>query len=132
MSDLPKRRLLDEIGSSPTFVADGCSLTGDLETRGPLVVCGAVRGDGKIGGALRMSAQSAWHGEIHAEHAIIAGHITGKLVVTEKLEIGSTAVIRADVSARSIAIARGAVIQGEVMVTSGADVVQFEEKRTGS
>jgi cytoskeletal protein CcmA (bactofilin family) len=132
MSELPKRRLLDEIGSSPTFVADGCRLTGDLETNGPLVVCGAVRGDGKIAGALRMSAQAAWDGEIHAQHAIIAGKITGKLVVAEKLEIGSTAVIRADVSARSIAIARGAVIQGEVMVTSGAEVVQFEEKRTGS
>jgi len=41
-------------------------------------------------------------------------------------------VIRADVTARSIAIARGAVIQGEVMVTSGAAVIEFEEKRTGS
>ena len=45
MSEAPKRRLLDEIGTSPTFVADGCVLTGDLETNGPIVVCGSVRGD---------------------------------------------------------------------------------------
>jgi cytoskeletal protein CcmA (bactofilin family) len=129
MSDQPKRRLLDEIGSSPTFVADGCNLTGDLVTNGPIVVCGSVTGDGRIAGALRMAANSAWTGEVHARHGIIAGKITGKLVITEKLEIGATAVIRADVTARSIAVAKGAVIEGQVTITSGETVVEFEEKR---
>ena len=27
MSDMPKRRLIDQLGSSPTFVAEGCHLT---------------------------------------------------------------------------------------------------------
>jgi cytoskeletal protein CcmA (bactofilin family) len=130
MSEAPKRRLLDEIGTSPTFVADGCALTGDLETNGPIVVCGSVRGDGRIGGALRMSAQSAWTGEVHAHYGIIAGAVTGKLVITDKLEIGATAVIRADVVARSIAVAKGAVIEGQVTITSGEPVIEFEEKRS--
>jgi cytoskeletal protein CcmA (bactofilin family) len=129
MSETPKRRLLDEIGSTPTFVADGCVITGDLETNGPLVVCGTVRGDGRVGGALRMSADAVWIGEIHARHGIIAGQVTGRLVISEKLEIGATAVIRADVIARSIAIAKGAVIEGQVTVTSGDAVIEFEEKR---
>jgi cytoskeletal protein CcmA (bactofilin family) len=129
MSESPKRRLLDQIGTSPTFVADGCHLTGDLETHGPIVVCGSVRGDGRIGGALRMSAQSAWTGEVHAQHGIIAGRVTGKLVIAEKLEIGATAVIRADVIARSIAVAKGAIIEGQVTITSGESVVEFDEKR---
>ncbi len=119
MSDAPKRRLLDEIGTSPTFVADGCNLTGDLVTNGPIVVCGSVTGDGRIGGALRMAASSAWTGEVHARHGIIAGKVTGKLVIAEKLEIGATAVIRADVTARSIAVAKGAIIEGQVTITSG-------------
>src|SRR5688572_21478849 len=130
MAETPKRRrLLDEIGSSPTFLADGSRMTGDLETEGPLVLCGAIVGDGRIGGALRMAASSSWEGEIHAQHGIIAGRIKGKLVIAEKLEIGATAVIHADVVARSIAIAKGAVIQGEVTVTSGEAVLQFDEKR---
>jgi cytoskeletal protein CcmA (bactofilin family) len=129
MSESPKRRLLDEMGTSPTFVADGCHLTGDLETNGPIVVCGSVRGDGRIGGALRMSAQSAWTGEVHAQHGIIAGRVTGKLVIAEKLEIGATAIIRADVIARSIAVAKGAIIEGQVTITSGEAVVEFDEKR---
>jgi cytoskeletal protein CcmA (bactofilin family) len=129
MNDLQKRRLIDSIGDSPTFVAEGVRLTGDLETPGPLVICGAVRGDGRVGGTLRMSVTGQWEGEIHAAAAVIAGRITGRLVVEHKLEIGSTAVIRADIIAQSIAVAKGAVIDGTVTVTSGQGVVEFEEKR---
>jgi cytoskeletal protein CcmA (bactofilin family) len=128
--DTQRRRMLDQLGDSPTFVAPGSRISGDLETFGPLVVCGAVRGDGRIGGALSMAANSEWHGEVHARAAVIAGHLTGRLVVDEKLEVGSTAVIQADVVARTIAIARGAVIEGAVTVTSGQPVVRFDEKRS--
>jgi cytoskeletal protein CcmA (bactofilin family) len=61
----------------------------------------------------------------------VAGRITGRLVIEGKLEIAGTAVIRADIHARSIAVARGAVIDGVVTVTSGEPIVQFEEKRAG-
>jgi cytoskeletal protein CcmA (bactofilin family) len=124
-----KRRLIDQIGDSPTFVSEGSRLTGDLETPGPLIVCGSVRGDGRVGGALRMAATAQWEGEIHARAAVVAGTITGKLVVEDKLEVASTAVLRADIVARSIAVARGAVIDGAVTVTSGQPIVEFEEKR---
>jgi cytoskeletal protein CcmA (bactofilin family) len=131
MSEPQKRRLLDQIGESPTFVAPGSRLTGDLETDGPLVVCGAVRGDGRVGGALSMAAGSEWRGEIHARAAVVAGRITGRLVVEEKLEVGASAVIQADVVARTVAIARGAVLEGAVTVTSGDPVTRFDEKRHG-
>jgi cytoskeletal protein CcmA (bactofilin family) len=131
MAETLKRRLIDQLGDSPTFVAEGSRVSGDLETAGPLVVCGSVRGDGRVGGALRMSAGAEWEGEIHAQAAVIAGKITGKLVVEDKLEVGMTAVIHADIVTRSIAVAKGAVIDGAVTVTSGEPVVQFEEKRAG-
>jgi cytoskeletal protein CcmA (bactofilin family) len=129
MSESPKRRLLDFLGGSPTFVAEGCRITGDVETLGPLVLCGSIYGDGHVRGALNMAATSEWEGEIRAEQGVVAGKIIGALSVTGKLEIGATAVIRARVSARSIAIAKGAVIDGELIVTSGQPVVSFEEKR---
>ncbi len=37
--------------------------------------------------------------------------------------------IRGKVSARTIAIAKGAIVDGEIEVTSDSPVVQFEEKR---
>jgi cytoskeletal protein CcmA (bactofilin family) len=129
MIETLKRRLVDQVGESPTFVAEGSQLTGDVETPGPLVVSGTVRGDGRVGGALHMAVTARWEGEIHARAAVIAGKVIGKLVVAEKLEVGASAVIHADVVARSIAVAKGAVIDGAVTVTSGQPVVQFEEKR---
>ncbi|MGH7058649.1 MAG: bactofilin family protein, partial [Acetobacteraceae bacterium] len=86
MTETPKRRLLDRMGASPTFVAAGCRLTGDVETDGPLLLCGAVRGDGRVGGMLSLTAQAHWEGEVHATAAVIAGRITGRLVVAGKLE----------------------------------------------
>ncbi|HEY0767657.1 MAG TPA: polymer-forming cytoskeletal protein [Steroidobacteraceae bacterium] len=129
MKDTLKRRLIDQIGDSPTFVAEGSRVTGDVETAGPLVSCGIIRGDGRVAGALRMAVTAEWHGEIHALAAVIAGKISGKLVVENKLELGASAVISADIVAGSIAVAKGATIDGVMTVTSGEPVVQFEEKR---
>src|SRR3569833_2851820 len=94
MNETPKRRLVDQLGVSPSFVAEGGLLWGVGESGGPLVVLGAIRGDGRVGGSLRMSADSQWEGEIHAQAAVIAGRISGRLVIEEKLEVGATAVIR--------------------------------------
>lgn len=129
MTEPPRRRLLDSIGGSPTFVAEGCQVTGDVETPGPLVVCGSVHGDGRVGGMLSMAAKSRWEGDVRAKQAVIAGEVVGRLVIEEKLEIGASAVVRAQVAARSIAIAEGAIVDGEVTVTSGQAVVRFEDKR---
>ena len=50
-----------------------------------------------------------------------------------KLEVAGSAVIRADVVAHSIAMAKGAVIDGTVTITSGAAPGrEFQEKRTAA
>ncbi len=125
----PKRRLIDQLGSSPTFVAAGCHLSGDLEAAGAVIVSGSVRGDGRVGGTLSMATGSQWDGEIHAQAAVIAGSISGRLVVEGKVEIRATAVVRADIVARNIAIARGAIVDGEVTATGEEPIIRFDEKR---
>jgi cytoskeletal protein CcmA (bactofilin family) len=129
MTETPKRRLLDRMGVSPTYVAAGCRLTGDLETEGPLLLCGSVRGDGRVGGALSLTAEAQWEGEVHAATAVIAGRFSGRLVIDGKLEIGASAIIHADIVAHAVAIARGAVVDGDMTVTGGQPVVHFDEKR---
>jgi cytoskeletal protein CcmA (bactofilin family) len=129
MAETPKRRLLDQMGAVPTYVATGSRITGDIEAPGALVMCGQVRGDGNVQGPLSVAASAQWDGEVHARSAVIAGKITGVIKVDEKLEIRATAVIHGRVTARSLAIAKGAVIEGEVTVTSGEPIINFEEKR---
>jgi cytoskeletal protein CcmA (bactofilin family) len=130
MNETPRRRLLDAIAGSPTFIAEGCQVTGDVQTNGPLVVAGAIRGDGDVAGMLSMAAKSRWEGDVRAKQAVIAGEVVGHLHIEEKLEIGASAVVRGKVTARSIAIAKGAVIEGEVAVTGAQPVTRFEDKRT--
>jgi cytoskeletal protein CcmA (bactofilin family) len=125
----PRRRHADRISVSPTFVGSGSKLTGTLECEGDLVVGGHVNGDGSVRGAFTLSEGGHWEGKVHATNAVIAGEVTGTVSVSEKLEIRKSARIRGIVHARTIAVAQGAVIDGEMSVTSGAPVVSYEEKR---
>jgi cytoskeletal protein CcmA (bactofilin family) len=93
------------------------------------MLSGNVHGDGDIGGTLAISRGAHWEGHVKARDAIIAGSLTGGIEVTQQLEVGSGAVIKGNVTARTLAIARGAVLEGQIQVTSGEPVVQFEEKR---
>lgn len=104
---------------------------GNIRGIGPFVVSGEVHGDGELEGSLNLSITGSWHGFIRARQAIVAGKITGGLSVSDKLEIGCTAVIHGKVSARTVAIAKGAIVDGEIEVTSDTPVLQFEEKRGG-
>lgn len=125
----PKRRFLEGSAASPTFIGAQSVFEGNIRGVGQFVVSGEVHGDGDIDGGLNLSGGARWHGHIRARQAIIAGEIVGSLAVEDKLEIGYTAVIRGKVSARTIAIAKGAIVDGEIEVTSDAPVVRFEEKR---
>jgi len=125
----PKRRFFDLHSAAPTVIGAGSVIVGDVRGEGEYVVSGEVHGDGELGGGLNLAAGGVWNGHIQALEAIIAGKITGGLAVKGKLEIGYTAVIRGSVSARTIAIAKGAIVDGDIVVTSGMPMQEFEEKR---
>jgi cytoskeletal protein CcmA (bactofilin family) len=129
MTEEPKRRLVDRLGMSPTVIAESTTIVGDVETRGPLMVSGRVQGNGRIGGTLSVSKSAHWQGDISARQAVLAGHVIGKIVVEDKLEISASAVIQGEIVAKILAIANGARIEGEVTVTSGKPIMKFEEKR---
>jgi cytoskeletal protein CcmA (bactofilin family) len=125
----PRRRFFELDSASPTVIGAESVVMGDIRGTGPFVVSGEVHGDGDLAGGLNLSVSGVWNGHVRAEQAIIAGTIIGGLAVKGKLEIGYTAVIRGKVSASTIAIAKGAIVDGEIEVTSDAPIVEFDEKR---
>jgi cytoskeletal protein CcmA (bactofilin family) len=129
MADLPRRRLLDRFNSSPTVIGRDSAFTGDLVNAGPLTLCGSIQGNGSIDGLLSVSREARWVGDVTAKDAIVAGHLTGSLAVSGRLEIGASAVIQGRITAGSIAIARGATVEGEMQVLGKTPVLEFEEKR---
>jgi len=129
MPPLPRRRLLDRLGSTPSLIAQHTRLIGDIETEGALLLTGTVQGNGRIGGEVSISSDAQWEGDVHANCAVIAGTVIGNVTVDDKLEVGASARLRGSVTARRIAIALGAQIEGEVVCTGAEPIVEFEEKR---
>jgi cytoskeletal protein CcmA (bactofilin family) len=125
----PHRRVSDRRGGPPTVIGPGVSFRGDIIAPGSVLLSGTVRGDGDIGGMLSIARDAHWEGKVCASAAVIAGSLTGSIEVSGALEIGRSAKIMGRVTAGSLAMARGAVIEGDLQVTSGAAIVRFEEKR---
>jgi cytoskeletal protein CcmA (bactofilin family) len=130
MSDVPTRRISDHRNGPPTVIGTGVIFRGDIVAPGDLMLSGSIQGDGDIGGMLSIARGAQWQGQVRSRAAVIAGQLIGSIAVTGRLEVGAAAVIKGQVSAKSLAIARGAVIEGDMLVTSGEPIVQFEEKRT--
>ena len=129
MSELPRRRLLDRLGSTPSLIAQHTHLIGDIDTGGALLVNGTVQGNGRVSGEVALSTGARWEGDLQAERAVIAGTVIGNITVADKLEIGANARLRGRVSAKRIAIALGAQIEGDVACTGSEPIIEFVEKR---
>jgi len=129
MNEPPRRRLLDKLGSSPSLLAMGSRVVGDVEVPGALMASGELIGDGAIGGELSLGPDAHWRGDVRARSAVIAGRLVGSITVIDTIEIAASAIIQGRVSARKIAIARGATIDGEVTVTGTEPIVEFDERR---
>ena len=127
--DSPRRRLSDGAKGAPTLVGAGTRFEGRLVAQGAVMVAGEVVGDGDVRGTLTIAAEAHWHGDVRAQAAVVAGRITGSLAIDGKLEIGKGAVIRGNVRAQQLAIANGAILDGELQVTGTEPVVRFEERR---
>jgi len=132
MNDTPKRRLLDRAVNTPTLVGLGSRIEGELNCPGDLAVAGAVMGNSDVGGLFTLSDTGTWQGQLHCENAVVAGTITGDLAVRQSLEIRGTARITGRIAAQHVAIAEGAVVEGELKVLSGEPVQRFSEKRDAS
>lgn len=93
---------------------------------GHCIVYGRVEGDCDIDGTLVIAEGGRWIGGIVANNVLIAGQVEGSLVARETMEIISTARIRGTLTSRLIAIAEGAVHEGELQMS---DVTRFANRR---
>jgi cytoskeletal protein CcmA (bactofilin family) len=124
-----KRRIQDSSAGPTTFIAPSTKIVGTISGQGPYVFCGTVEGDCDISGPLTLAEGGRWKGTLKAIDIIVAGTVEGDVVARERVEIAGTARVTGSLSGASIAVAEGAVIEGEIKVTSGAPPVKFQEKR---
>jgi cytoskeletal protein CcmA (bactofilin family) len=124
-----KRRIQDSSGGPTTYIAPSTKIVGTISGQGSYVFCGTVEGDCDINGPLTLAEGGHWKGVLKANDVIVAGTVEGDVVARQRVEISGTARVSGSLSGNSIAVAEGAVIEGEIRVTSGEPPVKFQEKR---
>jgi len=124
-----KRRMHDSTSGPPTFVAPSVRFVGTIAGQGSFVCCGTIEGDCDIDGSLTLALGGRWKGTMKATDIIVGGTVEGDIVARQRIEIGGSARITGSLSAKSIAVAEGAIIEGEIKVSSGEAPVKFHEKR---
>ena len=124
-----KRRIRDANGNPTTYVAPTTKIVGTISGQGAYVFCGTVEGDCDINGPLTLAEGGHWKGTMKATDIIVAGTVEGDVIARQRVEIGGTARVTGSLSGNSIAVAEGAIIEGEIRVTSGESPVKFQEKR---
>jgi cytoskeletal protein CcmA (bactofilin family) len=124
------RRIGDSTDGPSTYIAASASFVGQLGGTGSFVVFGKVEGDCDIRGPVTLAKGGQWTGTLRADQVVVAGTVQGDVIAREKVEIGQTARVSGSISGASIAVAEGAIIEGELSVTSGGEATRFTEKRT--
>lgn len=129
-----KRRFFDATGAAreqrpSNVIGSGAVLRGTVTGSGNFLVYGRVEGDGDIEGHVVLMAGAVWKGNISADNVIVAGEVLGDVTVQEKLELTVSAVIHGDLAGPTMAIAEGAVYQGQVRTAKRSQVKRFRERR---
>ncbi|MCF6257342.1 MAG: polymer-forming cytoskeletal protein [Gammaproteobacteria bacterium] len=120
------RRSLDSVAGFTTSIGLESIFTGTIGGRGHTIVLGRVEGSSELDGALVIGEGGCWVGDITAKYVVIAGQVEGSITAREKMEIVCTAKIRGSLTSPFIAIAEGAVHEGEIHM---AKVKRFTDQR---
>lgn len=123
-----RRRAADAIEFA-NIIGEGAVYRGTLEGNGDYLVYGCVEGGCMLDGTLVLSAKGRWSGDIVAGTVIIAGEVEGNVTAQTKLELQVGARIRGNIASPVIAIAAGAIYDGEIQMRRKSRVVRYEEKR---
>lgn len=116
------------------------SVVGILRFTDDLLVDGSVEGEITSDGELTVGANAIiTAGEknkiaVRTKSAIIHGRVTGDIVVSDRVELASTAELVGDVTAAKISIQEGAVFIGHCMVgaaAAGASIPATPTKKVG-
>jgi len=127
-----KRRFLESPGidlqdPATSVLGKTFNLEGDLRTSGDTIMAGYVEGVLEVAGRLVLLRGGRVKGSVLASGALVEGTVEGPVSVSEKLEVGPSARVTGDLSAGTLAIAEGALVQGAL--NSNTEPMRFTEKR---
>lgn len=120
------RRTLDSLEGFSTSIGPDNSIKGSISGEGHSIILGKFIGNGKLNGTIVVGEGGVWTGNITADNVVIAGEVSGDIVAKKKIDVVSTAKINGSLTSPFIAIAEGAVHEGEIHM---AEVKRYTDKR---
>jgi cytoskeletal protein CcmA (bactofilin family) len=123
------RRTLDTVEGFSTCIGADSVFKGTFSGPGHCIVHGKVEGQCDMQGTLIVGEGGEWVGDIKAAVVLIAGEVSGDIFATEKMEIVSTAKVKGRITSKVLAIAEGAVHEGQIQMTAGIPTTHFTNRR---
>ena len=106
------QREVEELSNSSNIIGKGTILEGSLETYGNIRVEGKVVGNIKTKSKAAFGHSSQVEGNVLAQNAEIAGHISGTVEITEQLVLKPSAIIDGDIVTNRLIVESGASFTG--------------------
>ncbi|MEO9966168.1 MAG: polymer-forming cytoskeletal protein [Reichenbachiella sp.] len=105
-------REVEELSNSSNIIGKGTLLNGDIETYGNIRVEGKIVGNMKTKSKAACGHSSHIEGNLVAQNAEIAGHVTGTVEVSELLILKASAIINGDIITNKLIVESGATFNG--------------------
>ncbi len=102
------------IKSRLTVIAAGTVFSGDLDSSDPVEVYGTLEGDARVRGRFMVAEPGKVIGNVDAQTIVVAGEVEAGLLSADRIELRPTARVTARLRGRAVAIAEGAVFDGDM------------------
>jgi cytoskeletal protein CcmA (bactofilin family) len=93
------------------------------------LINGEIDGDCDLSGSVTLAEKGYYKGTLKADAIIISGKVDGDIIANGIVKITDSARINGTVTGTFIAIAEGAIIEGEMQTSSRNALLKFVEKR---
>ena len=111
-----------------TVIGTSIKIEGDLVSNGSITVEGEVVGTLKTEKTLKIGEKAKVVADVKAQEAYVSGQIQGNVLVTDRLELSSTAEVNGDIQASTLIIAAGAVFNGRSTMTDMGQAPEVAEQ----
>jgi cytoskeletal protein CcmA (bactofilin family) len=106
-------------GSMDTIIGKDTLITGTVDVKGALRVDGTIKGKILCSDCVTVGASGMVEADIESATAIIAGHMSGNILTTEKVELQAKCELEGDIKTKSLVIEQGAVFCGACNMKGG-------------
>lgn len=126
----PNRRFTDASERPLTVIGPGTHVRGDVVSSDPVEIRGTVDGDCRVSAHCTVTESARVLGNIDATTLVVAGEVEAGTLTAEKVEIRASARVRATIRAQRVAIADGALYEGDLQTQGPAGSAHvFSERR---